>query len=96
MVRELNKIQGISCFQPGGAFYVFPNVSGLLRQKTPEGKILSTDDEVAQYFLEKCHLVTVPGSAFGLSPYLRMSYAVSLETLEEAISRICDGVNLLS
>jgi len=89
MVAEmLNNTPGISCLVPEGAFYVYPDCAGLIGGTTPEGKKLETDGDVVEYFLEAEGVAAVPGSAFGMSPYFRISYATSTEDLEEACSRI--------
>lgn len=88
VVEMLNKIPGLSCLKPEGAFYVYPSCAGLIGKKTPEGKVLSTDDEIVTYLLEAEKVAAVQGSAFGLSPYFRISYATSTELLQEACTRI--------
>jgi len=88
VVEMLNQAPGIRCPKPEGAFYVYPNCSGLIGKKTPEGKVLESDDDVAKYFLESEGAAVVPGSGFGLSPYFRISYAISTESLRDACNRI--------
>ena len=65
-------------------------------KKTPAGKVLTTDSEIATYFLESVGVAVVPGEAFGLSPYFRISYATSLDVLEDACERIKKAVEQLS
>ena len=86
-VKALNEIDGISCNDPQGAFYIFVNVKSLGM----------TSMEVAEYFLEEAKVAMVPGSAFGSEGegYLRLSYACSYEDLQEAIRRIKDAVEKL-
>ena len=86
-VKALNEIDGISCNDPQGAFYIFVNVKSLGMSSM----------EVAEYFLEEAKVAMVPGSAFGSEGegYLRLSYACSYEDLQEAIRRIKDAVEKL-
>lgn len=88
VVSALNSIEGISCVVPEGAFYTFASCAGLIGAVTPEGKILDSDRAFCTWLLETAHVATVPGSAFGLAPYFRISYATSMEELREAMSRI--------
>jgi aspartate aminotransferase len=88
VVSMLNQAAGLSCPRPEGAFYVYPDCSGLIGKTTPGGKLLATDEDVAAYFLETEGVAVVHGAAFGLSPAFRISYATSTEALEEACRRI--------
>ena len=96
VVDKLNSIKGISCILPEGAFYAYPNVSGLIGKKTLNGKILNNDAEIVEWLLESAEVAAVPGVAFGLEPYFRVSYATSLEVLKEAMNRIEKAVLTLS
>ena len=96
VVDKLNSIDGISCILPEGAFYAYPNVSGLIGKKTQNGKILNNDAEIVEWLLDTAEVAAVPGVAFGLEPYFRVSYATSLEVLKEAINRIEKAVLTLS
>ena len=96
VVDKLNSIDGISCILPEGAFYAYPNVSGLIGKKTQNGKTLNNDAEIVEWLLETAEVAAVPGVAFGLEPYFRVSYATSLDVLREAISRIEKAVLTLS
>ena len=96
VVDKLNSINGISCILPEGAFYAYPNVSGLIGKKTQNGKILNNDAEIVEWLLESAEVAAVPGVAFGLEPYFRVSYATSLEVLKEAMNRIEKVVLTLS
>ncbi|MCG8546791.1 MAG: aminotransferase class I/II-fold pyridoxal phosphate-dependent enzyme, partial [Alphaproteobacteria bacterium] len=71
-----------------GAFYVYPSCAGCIGKKTPDGKVIETDTDFVSYLLESEGVAVVQGEAFGLSPYLRISYAAATETLEEACGRI--------
>ena len=95
VVEGLNSIDGISCLMPKGAFYAYPNVSGLIGKKTKNGKFLSNDTEVVEWILEEAKVAAVPGSAFGLEPYFRVSYATSTEDLKLAIQNLKNSVSEL-
>ena len=96
VVSKLNNIQGISCLLPKGAFYAYPNVSGLVGKKTNEGIILKNDTDIVEWLLETAEVAAVPGVAFGLEPFFRISYATSLDLLKEAMNRIEKAVLSLS
>jgi len=81
---------------PKGAFYAYPNVEGLLGRTTKDGKILNNDTEVVEWLLDEAEVAAVPGAAFGLEPYFRVSYATSLDLLKEAMDRIERAVLSLS
>ncbi|MBS0185206.1 MAG: pyridoxal phosphate-dependent aminotransferase [Proteobacteria bacterium] len=95
IVDLLNACPFFSCLKPQGAFYVYPSVKGIIGKKTPQGKILTTDSDVATYFLDSVGVAVVPGEAFGLSPYVRISYATSMGLLEEACARLKKAVEQL-
>ena len=95
VVSRLNSIKGINCLMPKGAFYAYPDIAGIIGKKTAKGKILTNDTEFVEWLLESAEVATVPGSAFGLEPYFRISYATSIEILEEAMNRIEKAVNSL-
>ena len=88
VVAELNAIPGITCPTPEGAFYVYPDISGLIGKTTPAGKRIETDEDFVGYLLEDARVAAVQGAAFGLSPAMRISYATSDELLAEACARI--------
>ena len=88
VVAALNATPGLRCPKPEGAFYVYPDCSGLIGKRTPDGTVLSDDSAVATYLLESARVAVVPGAAFGLSPAMRLSYATSTEALTEACRRI--------
>lgn len=88
VVAALNNIDGISCRTPEGAFYTYSSVEGLLGRKTPKGDVINSDSAFASYLLEEANVAVVPGSAFGLAPYFRISYATSMAELVEACKRI--------
>ena len=74
--------------KPAGAFYVYPSCAGILGRTTPEGVVLKTDSDIVTYFLESEGVAMVPGTAFGLSPYFRISYAAATDVLDDAMTRI--------
>lgn len=89
---EINKIPGLSARKAGGAFYLYINCKGVIGRKTPEGIVIHSDNDFAGYLLEHAKVAVVSGDAFGLSPYFRISYATSKETLNQAVSRIAAAV----
>lgn len=96
VVNTLNEIDGIECPTPKGAFYTFASCEGILNRKTPTGEVIATDSDFCRLLLEEKYISIVPGSAFGLSPFFRISYATSKAELIEALNRISDFVAKLS
>ena len=94
MVDRLNKINGMTCLRPNGAFYAFPNVTGLLG-KSFNGKLIETSSEMATLLLDEVKVALVPGSAFGAEGFLRLSYATSMEKIKEGIDRVEKAVGML-
>jgi aspartate aminotransferase len=88
VVAMLNDAPGLSCPTPEGAFYVYPDASGVIGKTTPKGKKIETDADLIDYFLDDYRVAAVHGGAFGLSPGFRISYATSEELLTEACVRI--------
>lgn len=95
VVEMLNKAPGLRCHRPEGAFYVYPSCAGNIGKKTPEGKVIETDDDFVTYLLEAAGVAVVQGSAFGLSPFFRISYATSTEALRESCTRIIKACEAL-
>lgn len=96
VVQLLNKAKGIECGMPEGAFYVYPSINGCIGKQTPDGKMIENDEDFATQLLESEGVAVVHGAAFGTSPCFRISYATSIELLEEAcirISRFCAGLS---
>jgi len=87
MVERLNRIPGISCLMPVGAFYAFPNVSKLYG-KAINGKMMRNSSDLATYLLEEAKVALVSGDAFGADPYIRLSYATSMENIQKGLDRI--------
>ena len=92
----MNEINGLQCNLPDGAFYVYPSCAGVIGKKTPDGKIVETDSDYVTYLLEAEGVACVQGTAFGLSPYFRISYATSDILLEDALNRIERCTNALT
>jgi aspartate aminotransferase len=88
VVSMLNQATGIKCHKPEGAFYVYPSCEGTIGKTTPEGKVIGTDEDFVTYLLESEGVAVVQGSAFGLAPFFRISYATSTAELEDACQRI--------
>jgi aspartate aminotransferase len=88
VVRMLNEVDGIHCPTPDGAFYVYPDVTGLIGKSTPKGQVIENDGLLIDYFLDEARVAAVPGAAFGLEPAFRVSYATSEEALTDACTRI--------
>jgi len=88
VVSRLNAAPGLRCLSPQGAFYTYPSCAGLLGRRAPDGTVLQTDSDIASYLLMSHDVAVVPGSAFGVAPYFRISYALGTQELEEALARI--------
>ena len=96
LVDGLNKIPGITCRMPEGAFYVFPNVSGVFGKRTPSGQTIATSDDFADYLLNDVKVAVVPGRGFGAPDYMRLSYATSQNAIATGLERIANAVAALS
>ncbi len=94
VVGAFSRISGIRCQPPEGAFYVFPNISGLLG-RSYKGVPIQTAYELAEFFLDVARVAMVPGTPFGSPVHMRMSYAASLSSLKEGLRRIGEAVALL-
>ncbi len=95
VVDMLNAAPGINCHKPEGACYVFPNIAGCLGKTSTGGRRIETDTDFALALLEEKHVAAVQGTAYGMSPYLRISYATDTASLREACGRIqefCKGL----
>lgn len=96
VVDMLNEAPGIACHRPEGAFYVFPNVAGCLGKTSKGGARIETDTDFAMALLSEAHVAVVQGAAYGMSPYIRISYATDQASLREACARIqefCRGLS---
>jgi aspartate aminotransferase len=90
VVSELNKIDGVECKPTDGTFYVFPSFKDYLKKN----KLLSNDTELALYILEKAKVAVVPGSAFGIDNHIRISIAIDMDSLKEAMKRLNTSLSL--
>jgi aspartate aminotransferase len=88
VVDAMNAIEGVTCPTPEGAFYVYPSIKGLIGKATPAGVVIENDEVFATQLLETSDVAVVFGSAFGLSPNFRISYATSDVLLAQACTRI--------
>lgn len=88
VVGELNRIPGIHCHLPEGAFYAFPSCAGVLGKTTPDGKVLASDEDFVLYLLEAQNLAVLQGDAYGVSPFFRISFATSVPKLQEGLRRL--------
>jgi aspartate aminotransferase len=95
MVARLNQIPGFECPAPAGAFYVYVSVAGLIGRRTPDGRVLITDLDVASFLREDAGVVALDGHAYGLSPYLRLSFATSIDEIERGCDAIAAAVQQL-
>jgi aspartate aminotransferase len=95
IVQGLNTIPRISCSMPGGAFYAFPNVKGVLGTRGSTGPIASPTD-LAAYLLKEAHIAVVPGEPFGSQAHIRLSYATSLETITRGVDRLRAALSKLT
>ena len=88
VVSMLNQARGISCPRPEGAFYVYPSCAGTIGKTSPTGKVIANDEDFVTELLENEGVAVVQGSAFGLGPAFRISYATKTSDLEDACKRI--------
>ncbi len=95
IVNALNAVPGMSCLTPDGAFYVFPSIRPWIGKATKNGSRLGDDVAVCSWLLEEAGVAVVPGTAFGAPGFMRISYAVAQETLEEAVTRIVKAAGTL-
>jgi aspartate aminotransferase len=94
-VDTLNSFEGVSCFSPGGAFYVFPDISHYIGSKKPDGSPIGSSTDLCLYLLDEFGLALVPGDAFGEPNGVRLSYAASMGDLREAMTRFEKGLSSL-
>ena len=93
IVAALNEIPGVTCLTPDGAFYVFPDFSGVLGRPLKNGQVCQTTAELAEYLLEQVKVGIIQGEAFGAPGYARLSYALSLEKIQEGVGRIKEALS---
>jgi aspartate aminotransferase len=95
MVERLNRLPGVRCALPAGAFYAFPNISGVLGRRGPHGPIQSPQ-ELAEHLLKTAHVAVVPGEPFGSRQHIRLSYATSMESIERGLDRLATAFATLT
>jgi aspartate aminotransferase len=95
-VAALNAVEGLTCATPEGAFYAYVNCGVAIGKTTPEGNVIANDEDFTLYLLEAASVAVIQGSAYGLGPYFRISYATSLDVIEESIAAIDKAVRALS
>lgn len=95
VLNKLKTIPGVSCYEPRGAFYVFPNMS-YYYNKGFNGTIIRNSYGLAYYLLKQAHVAVVPGDAFGTDNFIRLSYATSMERLEEGLARMIEAMAKLT
>jgi aspartate aminotransferase len=88
VVSMLNQAKGLHCPTPEGAFYVYPSCAGAIGKTAPSGKVIGSDEDFVTELLEAEGVAVVQGSAFGLAPHFRISYATATSALEDACTRI--------
>lgn len=93
--QTLANVTGVECAKPNGAFYIFPKIDQFLNKTSPAGKKIVTDDDLSYYLLEEYGVASVPGGAFGMPGYIRLSFVVSQETWNEGVRRLEIGLKQL-
>jgi aspartate aminotransferase len=88
VVAAVNRIPGLRCHAPEGAFYVYASCADIIGKKAPDGRVLGSDADFVMYLLESQNLALLQGEAYGLSPFFRISFATSMQTLEEGCRRL--------
>lgn len=96
MVKLLRAIPGVTCREPKGAFYAFPDVSAFVGKKTAAGKVLDTDVALCDWLVEDAKVAVVPGSGFGAPGHVRLSYACSMANIEKGVGRLHEALVSLS
>lgn len=90
VLGRLSEVPGVHTHKPEGAFYIFPNISGLIGKTTKGGRVINNDTDFVMALIEEHHVATVQGAAYGMSPFFRLSYATSMEALDEGCTRIAE------
>jgi aspartate aminotransferase len=96
MVRLLRAIPGVTCVEPKGAFYAFPNVSGYIGKKSPQGTVLADDVQLCDWLVDAGKVAVVPGSGFGAPGFVRLAYACSMQDIETGVDRLAKALGSLS
>ena len=95
MVAGLNALPGITCFEPSGAFYAFPNAGAYKGKKRPDGQVIESATEVSQHLLDAVGVVVVPGAPFGAPDYFRVSFATDEASIDEGLRRMGEALGQL-
>jgi aspartate aminotransferase len=95
-VEGLNAINGLSVAPAEGAFYAYVNCAGVIGKTAPDGRVIANDQDFTLYLLDAARVAVIQGSAYGLGPYFRISFATSLETINAGVDSIRDVVNALN
>ena len=95
IIDRLNNTKGVICARPGGAFYVFPDITAYVGYIRPDGQPIRGSLDLAMYLLEDYHVISAPGDSFGTEGCLRFSYATSLEIIEKGMDRFEEGLSKL-
>jgi len=95
LLSRLNRVAGLTCHAPEGAFYLYPSCRGVIGKKMADGRVLENSIDFAKYLLQVCGVAVIPGSAFEFDPHIRISYASSMDALEQACDRIEQACNEL-
>ena len=96
MVKLLRAIPGVSCREPKGAFYAFPNVAAYVGKKTPQGTVLADDVQLCDWLVEVGKVAVVPGSGFGAPGFVRLSYACSMQNIQKGVGRMAEALATLT
>ena len=96
MVKTLNAIPGVTCTEPMGAFYAFPDVSSYNGKKTDQGKVIENDLDLCDYLITEGRVALVPGSAFYAPGFVRLSYATSQANIEKGLVRLREALAKLA
>jgi len=96
VVAELNRIAGVRCHVPEGAFYAFASCADIIGKKTPSGRTLNTDEDFVMHLLEAQNLAILQGAAYGVSPFFRISFATSIEKIKEGCRRLKNACEALT
>ncbi len=95
MVKTLRAMPGVTCVEPMGAFYAFPDVSAFNGRKTPSGRVIDGDASLCEYLITDAQVAAVPGSAFCAPGYMRLSYATSQANIDKGLGRIAEALKNL-
>jgi aspartate aminotransferase len=96
MLDGLRSIRGVTCTEPKGAFYAFPDISAFLGRKTPSGRRIDDDQALCDFLLDEARVAVVPGTAFFAPGFVRLSYATSQANIEKALARIASALARLA